>query len=324
MGFDPARVDWALSATGNRGLNAAVDHLSENEGKPIPDPSSVSSATASTGPAGGGDPMQEDEDLETGGFDLAQAEAEAKSIKCSQCGKVFRNTALANFHAEKSGHDQFEESTEEIKPLTEEEKKEKLAELKARMTEKREKQAAEEAKQAQANEQIRRKSGKDVGKLRDELKAKESMKDMEKRKQEKLDDSRARAKVKAQIEADKRERAEKAAREKALREGAVLPQEPATTSAAAPPKPAVAGKDFPQTRLQIRLASGGQPYITTLSSDSTLREVAEYLAGQTLAVDVETVNFAMHFPRKQFARSDFSKTLRELGLAPSAVLIASE
>ena len=48
----------------------------------------------------------------------------------------------------------------QIKPLTEEEKKEKLAELKARMAEKREKQAAEEAKQAQANEQIRRKSGK--------------------------------------------------------------------------------------------------------------------------------------------------------------------
>ena len=68
----------ALSATGNRGLNAAVDHLSENEGKPIPDPSSVSSATVSAGPAGGGDPMQEDEDLGAGGFDLAQAEAEAK------------------------------------------------------------------------------------------------------------------------------------------------------------------------------------------------------------------------------------------------------
>ena len=28
-----------------------------------------------------------------------------------------------------------------------------------------------------------------------------------------------------------------------------------------------------------------------------LREVAEYLAGQTLSVDVETVNFAMSFPR---------------------------
>lgn len=86
---------------------------------------------------------------------------------------------------------------------------------------------------------------------------------------EKLEDAKARAKVKAQIEADKRERAEKAAREKALREGTALPQEPATTSVAAPPKPPVAGKDFPETRLQIRMASGGQPYVTTLSSDAS-------------------------------------------------------
>lgn len=86
---------------------------------------------------------------------------------------------------------------------------------------------------------------------------------------EKLEDAKAKARVKAQIEADKRERAEKAAREKALREGVVLPQESATTSAAAPPKPAVAGKDFAETRLQIRLASGGQPFVTTLSSDAS-------------------------------------------------------
>lgn len=32
-------------------------------------------------------------------------------------------------------------------------------------------------------------------------------------------------------------------------------------------------------------------------TSAALREVAEYLAGQTLSVDVETVNFAMHFPR---------------------------
>lgn len=333
MGFDSARVDWALKATNNRGLQPAIDHLFQNEGNPVPDPSSASSTTGSSElPQCGAEPIGEDEDLEAlraiygggaGGSGPGQAEEEARSIKCSECGKIFKNTALANFHAEKSGHDQFEESTEEIKPLTEEEKKEKLAELKSRMADKRAKKAAEEAKEAQANEQIRRKSGKDVGKLREEVRTKESLKEMERKKQEKLDDAKARASVKAQIEADKRERAEKAAREKALREGVALPQEPATISAAAPPKPAVAGKDFPETRLQIRMASGGQPYVTTLSSDATLREVAEYLAGQTLSVDVETVNFAMHFPRKQFTRSDFSKTLRELGLTPSAVLIAS-
>jgi len=71
------------------------------------------------------------------------------------------------------------------------------------------------------------------------------------------------------------------------------------------------------------MASGGQPYTTTLSSDATLREVAEFLAGQTLLVDVETVTFAQHFPRKTFSRDDLARTLKELGLTPSAVLIAS-
>ena len=48
----------------------------------------------------------------------------------------------------------------QIKPLTEEEKKEKLAELRARMASKRQVKAKEDAKEAQANEAIRRKAGK--------------------------------------------------------------------------------------------------------------------------------------------------------------------
>jgi len=71
----------ALKATNNRGLQPAMDHLIENEGKTVPDPSSVSSAEVSIQPFG--DPMDEDEDLEalravygTGGS--GQAEAEAK------------------------------------------------------------------------------------------------------------------------------------------------------------------------------------------------------------------------------------------------------
>ena len=86
---------------------------------------------------------------------------------------------------------------------------------------------------------------------------------------EKIEDARARAAVKAQIEADKKARAEKAAREKALRDGQPLP----ATSSAVPATPAVASisvasKDFKETRLQIRMATGGQPYTTTLPSDA--------------------------------------------------------
>lgn len=334
MGFEPARVEWALKATGNRGLQPAMDFLIENDGKPVPDLSSVSTSSSSR-PAGDAPTDEDDEDAEAlravygagaAGVAAAAADVEAKSIKCSMCGKIFRNTALANFHAEKSGHDQFEESTEEIKPLTEEEKTQKLAELREKMAAKRAVKTKEEIKENKANEAIRRKAGKDMNEIREDLILKEALKEADNKRKEKLEDAKARAAIKAQIEADKKARAEKAAREKALREGKAFPESsapaPAAASAAATSS-GTAGKDYAQTRLQIRMASGGQPYTTTLSSDATLREVAEFLAGQTLAVDVETVTFAQHFPRKQFTPSDFSRTLRELGLTPSAVLIAS-
>lgn len=84
------------------------------------------------------------------------------------------------YHADKSGHDDFEESTEEIKPLTEEEKKQRLAErtscpltpVRAKMQEKRAKQATQDAEERRANELIRRKAGQDAGQAREELERK--------------------------------------------------------------------------------------------------------------------------------------------------------
>ncbi|KAJ8587567.1 hypothetical protein M405DRAFT_852840 [Rhizopogon salebrosus TDB-379] len=328
MGFDPARVDWALRATNNRGLQPAMDHILENEGKSIPDPSAAA-PPASARELIDVDADDEDEaalrsllGTQTGASSSVE---EAKSIKCSECGKVFKTTALANYHAEKSGHDQFEESTEEIKPLTEEEKRQKLAELREKIAAKRGVKAQQDAKEARANEAIRRKSGKDVGKLKEEMQAKELVKQAEQKRREKLEDAKAKAAVKAQIEADKKARAEKAAKEKALREGQPIVDTVASSSTTpgASASSGTATKDFKETRLQIRMASGGTPYTTTLSSDATLLEVAEFLAGQTLEIDVETVAFTQNFPRKTFSRDHFNKTLRELGLTPSAVLIAS-
>jgi len=45
----------------------------------------------------------------------AMAEPAAKSLKCVDCGKLFKNADLANYHAEKSGHENFEESVEEVR-----------------------------------------------------------------------------------------------------------------------------------------------------------------------------------------------------------------
>lgn len=48
----------------------------------------------------------------------------------------------------------------QIKPLTEEEKKQRLEELRAKMAEKRSQKDIEEAKEHKANEALRRKAGK--------------------------------------------------------------------------------------------------------------------------------------------------------------------
>ncbi|KAF9517125.1 hypothetical protein BS47DRAFT_1371517 [Hydnum rufescens UP504] len=341
MGFPQDRVDWALKATSNRGLQPAMDHILENNDNPVPDLSVVSHSDPPKHSTSG-DAMDEDEDdaavlraaigLSTGGTSqaggaVASATTEAKSIKCSQCGKIFKNVDLANFHAEKSGHDQFEESAEEIKPLTEEEKKQKLEELRAKMAEKKTKKAAQDLEENKANEALRRKAGKDQTAAREELKLKQAAKDAEAKRR--VEDAKAKAAIKAQIEADKKARAEKAAKEKALREGKSWtdagPSSTAATPTAIPTTVASAtkGAEYKDTRLQIRLVNGGTPIAITLPSDKTLHDVAIHAASHNDTIEVDTVTFSTTFPRKTFSRADFTKSLRELGLTPSAVLQAS-
>jgi hypothetical protein len=202
-----------------------------------------------------------------------------------------------------------------IKPLTEEEKKQKLAELRDKMAEKRARKAAEEAEEAKANELIRRKAGKvkphpspskpvvahtyiSTGNRAGQRGSKEQAAPKRPRSKaprfvppflsssshpqviynasliEKENDKKALAAIKAQIETDKRERAQKAAQEKALREGTAtattsVPAPAPAAAASAPATTSIPGREFKETRLQIRLASGGQPLTTTLPSNSS-------------------------------------------------------
>jgi hypothetical protein len=136
MGFEADRVDWALHATQNRGLQPALDHVVEHSERPIPDYKSAPSS--STAAIGGDEYDAEDQAAlaemyakngQQGEDDmLAGVSSTAQSLKCSDCGKILKSAAFASFHAEKSGHTNFEESTEEVKPLTEQEKKERLEE----------------------------------------------------------------------------------------------------------------------------------------------------------------------------------------------------
>ena len=135
-----------------------------------------------------------------------EAEPSAGSLQCDDCDRLFKTPALAEFHATKSGHQNFSESKEVIAALTEEEKKQKLQELKERLAEKRVQQAKIDMEEQKANELIKRKSGREARDAREALAQKQLLKDLAQKKREKAEEAALRAEIKRQIEQDKKDR----------------------------------------------------------------------------------------------------------------------
>lgn len=202
MGFEKEKAEMAVKKTGN--LGDAIEWLDKNADTSIEElKAKDASAAAET---------------------AAEQEAQAKSLVCNECGKTMRGMAEAEFHATKSGHSDFSESTQEIKPLTEEEKKQKLADLREKMAAKKAVQSEQDKKDAKKNEQISRKKTKESEDIKEQLKVKEQIKDAEKKRREKQEDIDAKKRIQARIAADKEERRLKSEREKAERAGQALPQ----------------------------------------------------------------------------------------------------
>ncbi|KAG8404832.1 hypothetical protein J3459_016644 [Metarhizium acridum] len=325
MGFDKTRAEIAVKKGG--GLQGALQWLEDNQDK------SLDEIQANEASKEGED---DEEDAETKAKIAELETGQARSLVCNECGKKFRNHDLATFHATKTDHTDFSESTEEIAPLTEDEKKAKLEELRERLKAKRAAQSVQDKEDTKRNEvcqftcacpaknisfanqaqKIRQKSTKESQDLKEELARKEQIKEAARKRQEKQDDIEAKKRIKAKIEADKAERRRKAEEAKAAREGRA-PEAAASASApaaAAPPKPKA---DHNTARLRLQTPSGN--LMKTLPAETTLFELAQMVQAETgLAV----TSFSTTFPKQTFTGDlDMSKTLKEAGLVPSSVLI---
>ena len=237
---------------------------------------------------------------------------------CNECGKRFRSTAQAEFHASKTEHQDFSESTEEIAPLTEEEKKAKLVKLRERLATKRAGQSEQDKIDRKRNEQIRQKSTKETQDLKEDLKLKEQIKEAEKKRQEKQADIDAKKRIQARIAADKEERRLRSEREKAEREGRAAPQPvpPTTLPTASSPTTSKPASAYTETRLRLQTPNGN--VMKSFPVDTTLFEVAADLSKES---GLEIESFTQNFPKKVFTNEFFGETLKELKLVPSASLI---
>eukprot|EP00934_Nitzschia_sp_Nitz4_P005802 Nitzschia sp. Nitz4//scaffold65_size103378//68867//70519//NITZ4_004474-RA/size103378-processed-gene-0.33-mRNA-1//1//CDS//3329556264//5792//frame0 len=130
----------------------------------------------------------------------------AKSYKCNDCGKILSNMANLELHANKTGHSDFEESTQEVKPLTPEEKAAKIAEIKELLKLKRaEREEAEKVDDVEREKQ-RRFMGKEMAKTKEQMEVEQRKREAQARKREKEAFKKERARIRAELEKDKAER----------------------------------------------------------------------------------------------------------------------
>lgn len=225
-------------------------------------------------------------------------------------------------HAARTGHSNFDQSTEEIKPLTPEEKAEQLARLQEHMKKKKEEKAKTEEEEARKAEIARRLNAKDATTLKRERQEKEMQRQLEENKREKQREAAQRAKVKALIEEDRQRRLAAASKSTGAAEAAP-PSAPAPVpmQVSAPVVGAAPAKTYTECRIQVRLHSG--PAITAkLPPSATLQDVHDLVRAQRTD-GVFDFNLTTAFPpRRVFGLGDMHLTLQDAGLMPSAVLTA--
>uniref|UniRef100_A0A1A9UVT2 UBX domain-containing protein n=1 Tax=Glossina austeni TaxID=7395 RepID=A0A1A9UVT2_GLOAU len=325
MGFPKEKAEYAMKVTNYKGVEPAMEWLLAHVDEDIP--GDVTGNTVGTSDANNAaNTDNESGQAETPAAETATSSSaisqapEAKSLKCEDCGKLCKDQGELEFHAAKTGHKNFSESTEEKKPLTEEEKKRQLALIEEKLKQKRLEREEREKADAMERERNRIKSGKDMTEARKRLEELEMKKLVEQRKKEKAEEKAARERVKAQIEADK-------ARRKLSQQPQIMTPtasqgfQSVTSTTPAEPSIKTPSKEYTQTRIQVRLQDG-----------STLTEtfnVKEQLSAVRVFIQMKTENdepfgLMTTFPRKVFTVEDYDKPLDILGLVPSAVLIMTK
>lgn len=181
MGFPLIRAQKAL-LNGGKNVDGAVEWLLQHQDdKDIDDP--IKSVPKSAKPG-----------------------AVAMSYKCNECGKILSNMGNLELHANKTGHSDFEESTQQVKLLSAEEKAAKVIELKKLLQVKRAERQDEEKKQNVVLEQQRRSMGQQMGKTREQMAREKMSRDAKMRKKAKIDALRERERIRAELAKDKAER----------------------------------------------------------------------------------------------------------------------
>jgi len=324
MGFTKEKAEQAETATKGQGLQAAIDWLvADAEGvSSIEEKNEVLTTSESNEVNNEGEEQNtsdesKKEDSARSSNETqpsSQTGMQALSLVCEECGKQLKSEMDAQAHAARTGHQQFAESSEAIRPLTEEEKQEQLKHLQQKLVERRQHRETTEKEEAKQREKIRRKMGKEITEAKQKHDLAEIQRIAEERRKEKHDDKLYRQRLKQKIAQDR-------ANMKAAQASSSAPVPKHAPPPAQPPALKQEAKEYDTCRIQFRFPNGSTKTANFDPMDS-LSELCRFASDN--GYDGNTpLRLMTTFPRKTFGPSDMPMTLKELGLVPSSVIIVS-
>lgn len=332
MGFTKIQAEMAISKCSNpndveTAMTWILEHnTQEAAAESSAEPTEPPSSSTGESPAKEKDATAETDVVDANLSSTSDAASVAKSIKCDDCGKLFKSQQDVEYHAAKSGHSNFSESTEEKKPLTDEEKREQLSKIESKLRQRRLEREEREKSEALDREKHRIRTGKEMLEAKQKHEELEVQRMVQAKKKEKEDDRLARQRVKDQIEQDKLARkAKQVVRDHIIHENNIQ-----SAPAVVTPAPAAASKPLlaqvgqvTEVQLQIRLTNGHN-LLQTFGAKEPLSAVRLYVEMNRTDGQGAFSLMTSDFPKKVFVPEDYDKPLDLLGLAPKSVLLVSK
>ncbi|VDM35196.1 unnamed protein product [Hydatigera taeniaeformis] len=213
----------------------------------------------------------------------------------------------------------FKESAESLKPLTDEEKRAQMRRLEEAMLQRKKKREEEDRQKCLSEEKNRRLQGKATQSAKALFREELMRREAEQLKKDRAEDKAYRDKLLADVAA---ERAERAAKQKGIVSKTAFTTVPSLSGATS--------LDPAECRLQIRTPIG-EPLRGTFKSSESLGAVVLYVSQNwpmdpdgtmRMSIDSQEITLQTTFPNRKFGKDDVSKSLDELGLCPTAVLMA--
>uniref|UniRef100_A0A8C6IPA7 UBX domain-containing protein 4 n=1 Tax=Melopsittacus undulatus TaxID=13146 RepID=A0A8C6IPA7_MELUD len=194
-----------------------------------------------------------------------------------------------------------------------------ISRITKKLEERREEKRKEEEQKEIKKEIERRKTGKEMLEYKRRQEEELTKRMLEERNREKAEDRAARERIRQQIAMDRAERAARFAKSKEEAEAAKAAALQASRAEIEARKEAAQKERSAIARIQFRLPDGSS-FTNQFPSEARLEEARQF-AAQTVGNAYGSFSLATMFPRREFTKEDYGKTLLELELAPSASVV---